>query len=52
MASLTLALLFQLTLHRRAVRPDVLPVMAKLAGATSLIFWTAVVAGGRFIAFI
>ena len=52
MVCLTLALLFHFTLHRRAVRPDVSPAAAKLAGAVSLLLWTAVVAGGRFIAFI
>jgi hypothetical protein len=52
MVCLMLALLFHFTLHRRAVRSDVPPIAAGLAGATSLLLWTAVVAGGRFIAFI
>ena len=52
MACLMLALLFHYTLHRRAVRPDVSPIAAKLAAATSLLLWTAVVGGGRMIAFI
>jgi hypothetical protein len=52
MVCLMLALLFHFTLHRRAVHPDVPPMAAKLAGATSLLLWTAVVAGGRMIAFI
>ncbi len=52
MACLMLALLFHFTVHRRAVRPDVPPIAAKLAAATSLVLWTAVVAGGRMIAFI
>jgi hypothetical protein len=52
MTCLMLALLFHFTLHRRAVRPDVSPIAARLAGALSLILWTAVVAGGRMIAFI
>ncbi len=52
MVCLMLALRFHFTLHRRAVRPDVSPIAAKLAGATSLLLWTAVVAGGRMIAFI
>ena len=52
MACLTLALLFHFTLHRRAVRSDVSPIAARLAGAVSLLLWTAVVAGGRMIAFI
>jgi len=52
MACLMLALLFHFTVHRRAVRPDVPPIAAKLAAATSLLLWTAVVGGGRMIAFI
>jgi len=52
MACLMLALLFHFTVHRRAVRPDVPPIAAELAAATSLVLWTAVVAGGRMIAFI
>jgi len=49
---LTLALLFHFTLHRRAVRPDAPPLLAKFAAVTSLLLWSAVVAGGRMIAFI
>ena len=52
MVCLTLALLFHFTLHRRAIRSDAPPIAARLAGAMSLLLWTAVVAGGRFIAFI
>jgi hypothetical protein len=52
MVCLTLALLFHLTVHRRAVRSGASPVLAKLAAATSLLLWSAVVAGGRMIAFI
>jgi hypothetical protein len=52
MVCLMLALLFHFTLHRRTVRPDVPPIAAKLAAATSLLLWTAVLAGGRMIAFI
>jgi hypothetical protein len=52
MACLMLALLFHFTLHRRALRSDVSPITAKLAGATSLLLWSAVVAGGRMIAFV
>jgi len=52
MACLMLALLFHFTVHRRAVRPDVPPIAAKLAATTSLLLWTAVVGGGRMIAFI
>jgi uncharacterized membrane protein len=52
MSCLMLALLFHFTLHRRAIRSDVSPIAARLAGAVSLLLWTAVVAGGRMIAFI
>jgi len=52
MISLTVALLFHVTLHRRAVRSGTSPLLAKLAGGTSLALWIAVVAGGRMIAFV
>ncbi len=52
MACLVVALLFHFTLHRRAVRPDVSSMAAKLAAATSLVLWVTVVAAGRMIAFI
>jgi hypothetical protein len=52
MVCLALALLLHFTLHRRAVQPDAPPIAAKLAAVTSLLLWTAVVAGGRMIAFI
>src|SRR5580704_360812 len=49
MACLTLALLFHFTLRRRAVHPDAPPLLAKFAALTSLVLWSAVVAGGRMI---
>jgi hypothetical protein len=52
MMCLTAALLFHFTLHRRAIRPGTPPLAARLAGALSLTLWTAVVAGGRMIAFV
>jgi hypothetical protein len=52
MTCLMVALLFHFTIHRRAVRADAPPLLAKLAGALSLLLWTAVVAGGRMIAFV
>jgi hypothetical protein len=52
MACLALALILHFTVHRRAVQPDASPIAAKLAAVTSLALWTAVVAGGRMIAFI
>ena len=52
MLCLALALVFHYTLHRRAVRPEVPAIAAKLAAAISLLLWTGVVAGGRMIAFV
>ena len=52
MTCLALALLFHFTMHRRATRPGTGPLLAKLAGGLSLALWTAVVAGGRMIAFV
>jgi hypothetical protein len=51
MSCLTAALLFHFTLHRKATGLGVSPVAARLAGGLSLALWTAVVAGGRMIAF-
>jgi hypothetical protein len=47
-----LAFLFHFTIHRRATRREALPLAAKFAGGLSLLLWTAVVAGGRMIAFV
>lgn len=52
MTCLFVALLFHFTLHRKATGMAVSPVAARLAGALSLVLWTAVVAGGRMIAFV
>jgi hypothetical protein len=52
MVCLTVAILFHFTLHRHAVGTAVPHLAAKLAAVTSLLLWTAVVAGGRMIAFI
>ena len=52
MVCLTVAILFHFTLHRQAVAAAAPRLAAKLAAVTSLILWTAVVAGGRMIAFI
>jgi hypothetical protein len=48
---LAAALLFHFTIHRKATGPGVSPLAAKLAGGLSLALWTAVIAGGRMIAF-
>ncbi len=52
MVCLAVAILFHFTLHRQAVGAAVPRPAAKLAAVTSLLLWTAVVAGGRMIAFI
>ena len=52
MTCLAMALLFHFTVHRRALRPAASGSRAKLAGAASLLLWSAVVFGGRMIAFV
>lgn len=52
MICLTAALLFHFTLHRYVVRHGTSSVAARLAGGFSLVLWSAVLAGGRFIAFV
>jgi uncharacterized membrane protein len=52
MTCLMVALLFHFTVHRRVTKSEVSPIAAKLAGGLSLLLWTAVVAGGRMIAFV
>lgn len=52
MMCLAAALLFHFTIHRYATRHEVSPVAARLSGGVSLALWTAVVAGGRMIAFV
>jgi len=52
MNCLMIALLFHFTVHRKATGPQASPPVAKLAGAVSLALWTAVIAGGRMIAFV
>src|SRR4051794_10227746 len=52
MTCLAAALLFHFTIHRHVVRHGRWPVAARLAGGFSLVLWSAVVAGGRFIAFV
>jgi len=52
MACLAVALLFHFTVHRWAVRPGAAVVFGKIAAVISLVLWSAVVAGGRMIAFI
>src|SRR5258708_3771809 len=52
MVCLLLAFLFHFTIHRRVTRTEVSPIAAKLVAGLSLALWTAVVAGGRMIAFV
>lgn len=52
MTCLMVALVFHFTIHRRAVKPGITPLGAKLAAAISLLLWTTVLAAGRMIAFV
>ena len=52
MTALLVALLFHFTIHRRATGSDVPPGPARAAAILSLALWTAVIAGGRMIAFV
>jgi len=52
MTCLAAALLFQFTIHRKAVGDNVPPLAAKSAAILSLCLWTAVVGAGRMIAFV
>lgn len=52
MAALAVALGCHFTLHRRVARGGARPLIGKLAGTASLLLWSAVVAGGRMIAFV
>jgi hypothetical protein len=52
MTVLLLALLFHFTIHRKVARSQASPLASKFAGGLSLLLWTAVVAGGRMIAFV
>ncbi len=50
-ACLLLAILYHFTIHRWAVKPNVAPIIGKLAAVVSLALWISVVGGGRMIAF-
>jgi hypothetical protein len=52
MMCLLVALLFHFTIHRRVIHAEVAPFAAKLVAGLSLALWTAVIAGGRMIAFV
>ena len=49
---LLLAILYQFTIHRWVVRPEVAPLIGKLAAVVSLALWITVLAAGRMIAFV
>ena len=49
-ACLTLAIVFNYTVHRKAVLPDVSPGRARLVASLSLALWVSIVFGGIFIA--
>ncbi|HEY6393645.1 MAG TPA: DUF6644 family protein [Bryobacteraceae bacterium] len=49
---LLIAIFYHFTIHRWAIRPQAAPIVGKLAAVVSLALWTAVVAAGRFIAFV
>ena len=49
---LLIAIFYHFTIHRWAIRPQVAPIVGKLAAVVSLALWIAVVAGGRMIAFV
>jgi uncharacterized membrane protein len=52
MACLAIAILYNFTVHRWASRSGPSPAVGKLVALFSLALWTAVVAGGRMIAFV
>ena len=51
-ACLSLALVFQFTMHLRATHPTTPSLLAKFAGLVSLALWICVVEGGRMSAFV
>jgi hypothetical protein len=51
MACLTLAIIFNYTIHRKVVLPGVSPGRGRLVAIISLALWTSVIFGGISIAF-
>lgn len=49
---LLLAIFYHFTIHRWVVKPEVAPVIGKLAAVVSLALWITVLAAGRMIAFV
>jgi Family of unknown function (DUF6644) len=52
MVFFVLAVIFNYTIHRKAIASDKLPSNGKLVACVSLVLWAAVVFGGIFIGFI
>jgi hypothetical protein len=50
MACLILAIVFNYTVHRKVLLPDVSPGRARLVGCLSLTLWVSIIFGGIFIA--
>ena len=49
---LTLAIIYNYTIHRKVALSNATGGMAKLVGAVSVLIWTSVVFGGLWIAFV
>ncbi|HYL77822.1 MAG TPA: DUF6644 family protein [Bryobacteraceae bacterium] len=49
---LVVAILYQFTIHRWAVKPNVAPIIGKIVAVVSLALWISVLGGGRMIAFV
>jgi hypothetical protein len=52
MTCLLAAIVFHFTVHRKVTSSPVSPLVDKLVAGLSLTLWTAVIAGGRMIAFV
>jgi hypothetical protein len=52
MACLAVAIVHNFTVHRRVSRSGTSPRAGKVVAVFSLVLWTAVIAGGRMIAFV
>lgn len=52
MACLLLAIIFNYTIHRKAVRPGTSPLRSVVVACVSLALWAGVIAGGAFIGFV
>ena len=52
MACLLVAIVFNYTIHRKAVLADASPLRSKFVASVSLLLWMGVIAGGAFIGFV